>query len=55
MLFWIAIVVLTLAMFSGAKAAVTVNDCGDQHSKKGWVVFPPEWKCGGHGVQLLRD
>lgn len=54
-IFWIAIVVLTFGFYSGAKAAATINDCGDQHATKQWVVFPPEWKCGETGIALTRD
>jgi hypothetical protein len=49
-LFWMAIVVLTFGFYSGAKAAITFDDCQQVSSgKKTWVVFPPEWQCGDHG------
>jgi hypothetical protein len=54
--FWIAIVVLTFAFYSGATAGVTIDKCnGDEHAEKGWVVFPPHWQCGASGVKLTAS
>ena len=50
--FWLAMVVLAYAAFSGVKAGVTINDCGEVDDQKAWVVFPPKWKCGEHGVKI---
>ena len=52
LIFWLAMIVLAFAAFSGIKAGVTVDTCGDAEDKKGWIVFPPKWDCGGSGINL---
>jgi hypothetical protein len=44
-IFWLTMVALTFAFYSGAKAVITLNDCGSAHDDKTWQVFPPEWEC----------
>ncbi len=54
--FWISIVVLTFAFYSGGMAGVTADKCNsDVSSKKAWVMFPPHWVCGESGVKLTSS
>ena len=46
--FWITIVLLVFAIFSGAKAMSTINSCKSVgNGAKHWQVWPPEWVCDG--------
>lgn len=46
--FWIAILAVTFALFSAARAAMTYDDCSLVGSgAKHWSVWPPEWVCDG--------
>jgi hypothetical protein len=51
--FWIAMAILTFGLYSGAKAAVTVDDCPKGASKH-WVVLPPEWVCTSGSIRLTN-
>lgn len=56
--FWVSILALTFVIFSGAKAAVTVDDCrghgsGPHADDKHWVIFPPKWVCTDGSIELL--
>ena len=44
--FWMAIMALVFALYSGAHAAVTYDRCDSvTHGHKHWQVWPPEWVC----------
>ena len=47
-IFWVAIVAVTFALFSAAKAAITYDECARVGSgAKHWSAWPPEWVCDG--------
>jgi hypothetical protein len=52
--FWLAIVVLTFAFFSAAKAGSTLNKCDGSpwNGQKHWQVMPPQWLCGSGSIEL---
>ena len=54
-IFWLFIVVLIFALYSGAQALYDVHGC-DQVAggAKHWRVFPPEWICGSGSVEVTR-
>jgi hypothetical protein len=54
-IFWIFVVLLTFAFYSGAKAGVTRNDCDPiSNGVKHWRVVPGEWVCTSGEIELSR-
>jgi len=43
--FWVFVILLTFAFYSGAKAMVTLDDCGEATASKSWKIWPGEWEC----------
>ena len=45
-IFWMFIVILILAFYTGAKAMATKNDCDSvSNGVKHWKLVPGEWVC----------
>lgn len=43
-LFWVLLVLIIFALYSGTVAALTADDC-PAGSNASWQVFPPAWDC----------
>jgi hypothetical protein len=51
--FWIFIVLLAFAFYTGGRAMLTRNDCDSvSNGVKHWRVLPPEWVCTSGGVEF---
>lgn len=54
-IFWMFIVVLIFAFYTGAKAMATKNDCDSvSQGVKHWIVVPGEWVCTSGRVQFSK-
>jgi hypothetical protein len=54
-IFWIFVILLTFAFYTGAKAGVTRNDCDSiSNGVKHWRVVPGEWVCTSGQIEFSK-